>query len=86
MALRSSDGLVRGAFEGVLPPHPQPVSPDGGKGRILCFCCEKNALESLDRGAGGWRRGTACHPQGLVYTIEGDSGVFRSHTVMAGGC
>lgn len=29
------------AFEGVLPPHPQPVSPDGGKGRILCFCCEK---------------------------------------------
>lgn len=74
------------AFEGVLPPTPGPSHPMGASGGFCVFVVKKNVLESLDRGAGGWRRGTACHPQGLVYTIAGDSDVFRSHTVMAGGC
>ncbi len=65
---------------------PNPSHPMGVREGFCVFVVKKNVLESLDRRAGGWRRGTACHPQGLVYTIEGDSDVFRSHTVMAGGC
>gem|GEM_PF-6749067 len=44
-------------LEGVLPPHPRPLSPDGGEGRILCFCrAAKRAgtpRPRNGRGAGG---------------------------------
>ena len=49
---------AKGALWGALPPHPRPLSPVGGEGRILCFCVlEKTAVAPprpwKGRGAGG---------------------------------
>ncbi|HBC59758.1 MAG TPA: hypothetical protein DC058_00885, partial [Planctomycetaceae bacterium] len=39
---------AKGALWGALPPHPRPLSPVGGEGRILCFCVlSKRAVAPL---------------------------------------